>query len=185
LAVVKKADLIIHPIRIRILTEFAGRHITARQLSAALPDIPQATLYRHLKLLEQAGVIQVVAETQVNGATERTFAVNIASARLSPEDLRAISREQHLQYFTVYAMALIDSFAAYIKAVDLNAMGTDGLEYQRSVIYLSDEEVAHYKQAMGAFVQQLLAHEPSPERKRYTIASIVIPGSTPDERNNS
>jgi DNA-binding transcriptional ArsR family regulator len=181
----KKADLVIHPIRIRILTEFAGRHITARQLSTALPDIPQATLYRHLKLLEKAGLLQVVAETQVNGATERTFAVNIANARLSPEDLRAISREDHLRYFTIYAMALIDSFTTYINAVDLQTMGTDGLEYRRAVVHLSDEEVAYYKREIDNFIQQIIAQPPAPNRKRYTIASIVIPGLNPDERSIS
>ena len=54
-----KADLVLHPIRIRILMALAGEHRTSQQLADNLRDIPQATLYRHIARLAKAGIIEV------------------------------------------------------------------------------------------------------------------------------
>ena len=54
------ADLLLHPIRLRILVGLLGRPMTAQQLGEVLEDVPQATLYRQLNKLAQAGVLEVV-----------------------------------------------------------------------------------------------------------------------------
>ena len=54
-------DLLLHPLRLRIIQLlFDGRRLTARQIAAAQPEIPQATLYRHLHQLVEGGVLVVV-----------------------------------------------------------------------------------------------------------------------------
>jgi hypothetical protein len=78
-----KSDLLLHPVRMRLVTELAGRQMTPGQLAAALPDVPQATLYRQINRLLEGGVFEVVAEQVVNGATERTYAVVGGGDRLS------------------------------------------------------------------------------------------------------
>lgn len=62
-----RANLLLHPVRLRIVTAAAGRELTAADLAAALPDVPQATLYRHLKRLVDGGMLAVVAENPVRG----------------------------------------------------------------------------------------------------------------------
>ncbi len=58
-----KAEVILHPTRLRLIQAFgAGRRLTAQQLAALVPDIPHASLYRHLHLLTHAGILAVVAE---------------------------------------------------------------------------------------------------------------------------
>src|SRR5258708_12373736 len=71
-----KADLIIHPGRLRIIQAFGGgRRLTAQELAALVPDIPRASLYRHLNLLVDAGVLAVVEERPVRAIQERVYSL--------------------------------------------------------------------------------------------------------------
>src|SRR5215472_7084155 len=94
-----RVDLILHPVRLRLLGALARRQLTAHQLSERLPDIPQATLYHHLGKLTQAGLLRVVSERQVRGAVEKRYALDEDSVVLGPADLEDASREDHLRYF--------------------------------------------------------------------------------------
>jgi DNA-binding transcriptional ArsR family regulator len=172
---ISKSDLILHPVRIRIVTELAGRQFTPRQLAELLPDVPQATLYRHINLLTEGGVLEVVTEQQVNGATERSYSLAQDQGRLTPDELCNLSAEDHQRYFTIFAASLIDSFAAFIQHTDLNTLGADGMSYNRAVIYLNDAEREQFRQDVIALIGKMLANTPTSDRQRYTLASIVIP----------
>jgi DNA-binding transcriptional ArsR family regulator len=82
-----KADLILHPIRARIITEVSGRQLTAKVLAETMPEIPRTTLYRHINALTKGGILVVVEENQVRGTVERVYALNRESTDLSPEEL--------------------------------------------------------------------------------------------------
>lgn len=169
------ADLILHPIRIRLMVELYGREMTSRELAEQLPDIPQATLYRHIKKLVEGGVYTIVSEEMVNGAMERTFAVAQGAGRISPEEMGRIGQEAHIQYFTIFATALIDSFTRYMQQTDPSQVVEDGLSYNEAVIYLSDEERTHFQDTVTQLIESVLANRPDPSRKRYRLASVVIP----------
>src|SRR5215831_1697445 len=65
---VTSADLLLHPVRLRILQTFLGdRTLTTSDLQAELPDVPPASLYRHVGKLVDAGVLAVVSERRVRG----------------------------------------------------------------------------------------------------------------------
>lgn len=170
-----KADLILHPVRLRILTELAGRQMTPRQLGEIIADVPQATLYRQIKTLLEGGVLAVVAEQTVNGAVERTYGVVQGAGRLSVEDMRAVTREDHVRYFTIFASTLIDNFARYVQTAELDRMLDEGLSYNSVTIYLNDAEREQFRSAVIGIAEQMLANAPTPDRKGYTIASLFIP----------
>jgi len=173
-----KADLLLHPVRLRIVTELMNRPMTPGQLAATLPDIAQATLYRQINTLQESGVIEVTEETPVKGAVERTYSLVTGSVNLSPEDMRGVSREEHAVYFNTFAASLMETFAHYINHVDLKTIGADGMSYNRAVIYLNAEERAAFQKAVTELIGQYMALPPTPDRNRFTLASIVIP----DER---
>ena len=75
-------DVLLHPIRLRIVRAFLGdAELTARDVAEKLDDVPQATLYRHLKHLADAGALIVISETPVRGAMERTYRLDPNTAR--------------------------------------------------------------------------------------------------------
>ncbi len=170
-----KADLILHPARLRIMSELGGRQMTPRQLAAILPDIPQATLYRHLKTMLDGHVLEVVSEQEVNGAVERTYALVKGSERLTEAEIHALTPEQHFRYFSIFAVKLMDDFAAYLREADPADVGRDGMSYSTAVIYLNEQERAQFQRDVIALIGRVMSLEPMPDRKRYSLSSIVIP----------
>ena len=88
------ADLVLHPVRLRILQAFlGGRHLTTGDLARELPDVAQAGLYRHVRSLAEGGVLEVVRERQVRGAVERTYALRQENAWVDADAFAALGRE--------------------------------------------------------------------------------------------
>ena len=170
-----RADLILHPVRMRLLVTLARRRLTARQLSELLPDVPQATLYHHLGMLTRAGLLRVVSERQVRGTVEKLYAVVDDNAALSPADLAHASREDHLRYFTLFMATLLSDFARYLQQdapIDLVA---DGVGYREAPFYLSNEEFAQAAAAVNQALLPYLNNQPAPHRRRRLFATIVFP----------
>jgi DNA-binding transcriptional ArsR family regulator len=179
-----RADLILHPVRMRLLVALARRQLTAGQLSARLPDVPQATLYHHLGLLTRAGLLHVVSERPVRGTLEKRYALaddTDDTALLSPADLAHASREDHLRYFTLFVATLLADFARYLQQdVPLDFVA-DGVGYHETPFYLSDEEFAQAAAAINHALRPFLGHQPAPHRRRRLFATIVFPDDTLDE----
>lgn len=181
-----RADLILHPVRMRLLATLARRQLTAHQLSELLPDVPQATLYHHLGTLTRAGLLRVVSERQVRGTIEKLYALADDHTTLSPADLANVSRDDHLRYFTMFVTTLLGDFARYLQQdapIDLYA---DGAGYREIPFYLSDDEFA---QAVAAFNQALLpflSNQPASRRRRRIFAMITFPdAASPEARHDA
>jgi hypothetical protein len=57
------AELLLHPVRLRVVQALLGdRVLTTGDLHAELPDVPTASLYRHVAVLAGAGVLEVAYE---------------------------------------------------------------------------------------------------------------------------
>jgi len=69
-------DVLLHPIRWRIVQRALGREVTTTDLKRDLPDIPTTTLYRHVAALIDAGYLTVVRERKIRGTTERTLSLD-------------------------------------------------------------------------------------------------------------
>ncbi|SFL57778.1 Helix-turn-helix domain-containing protein [Gracilibacillus orientalis] len=51
---------LLHPVRMEIIQALvSGKQLTPSQLSECLPNIPHATLYRHINYLHDLGMITV------------------------------------------------------------------------------------------------------------------------------
>jgi DNA-binding transcriptional ArsR family regulator len=170
-----RANLILHPVRLRIVTELARQQLTPQQLAQLLPSVPQATLYRHISILLEAGILEVVAEQPVNGAIERTYTLTPGAGQFNAEELSKLSADEYLHYFTLFTTSLIDSFAEYIQASDIQHIKEEGMAFQRTIVHLSTEEREQFQTEVTALIGKIMSLTPAPDRKRYTLASIVIP----------
>ena len=65
-------ELIMNPVRMRII-QYLMIHPegTAAQIGEELDDVSRASLYRNLKILLDAGALNVVNEEQIRGAVEK------------------------------------------------------------------------------------------------------------------
>jgi DNA-binding transcriptional ArsR family regulator len=179
-----RADLILHPVRMRLITTLARRQLTARQLSELLPDIPLATLYLHLGKLTRAGLLHVVSERPVRGAIEKLYALSEDDVSLAPADLANASRDDQLRYFTVFVTTLLGDFARYLKQEAAIDMLADGAGYREVPVYLSDSELAQFATAVNRAVIPFLENQPSPNRRRRLFATILIPDADSAEAHH-
>ncbi len=169
-----KVDVLMHPVRMRIMVALAGQHLTAQQLMTRLPGVPQATLYRHLAILTQQQVLKVVEERAVRGTVEKVYAMNGTNALLRPEDLAGMSSEEHLSTFMIFLVSLLDEFQRYVASEGADFVA-DGAGYRATPFFLSDKEYQSAAAEMNAVLEPYLENSPSAERRRRLFATIVIP----------
>src|SRR3954454_10410189 len=140
-AQVTSADLLLHPVRLRIVQAFLGdRGLTTAELREELPDIPPASLYRHISLLTDAGVLAVASERRVRGATERTYILRLAAANIGIRELREMSVEDHRQAFTAFVAGLLSDFDRYLERGKPDFL-RDGVSYSLAGFWLDDDEL--------------------------------------------
>src|SRR5262249_27727691 len=97
-----RADLILHPIRMRVIIALHDRKLTPKQLAAELKDVAPATLYHHLNLLTDAGITRVVEERLVRGTLhEKVYTLSDASTILSLDEIARASKDELSHYFLV------------------------------------------------------------------------------------
>jgi len=171
-----RAEVLLHPVRLRIVSEFVGHDRTVRDLADALPDIPQATLYRHVAALVDGGILELVGERAARGPSERVYRVAPGADRIRPEELDAVPAAEQRRMFAVFTASLIDSFATYVES-DGAVPSADGLAYNRAVVNLSRQERLDFATRFAALAAEILALPPGRHRRRYHIASCFIPAS--------
>lgn len=169
-----KASLILHPVRMRIIQAMIGKRRNVHQLQEWLPDIPQATLYRQLQKLVQAGILLVVDQKQVRGAVEKTYALAEHGSEITEEELKALDSNEHIRYFMTFLAQLLGEFGDYVQQGPID-MKRDGAGYRQAALYLSEAEWKQMATEVSAAVRKHMDHEPTPERRRYSFTTILIP----------
>jgi DNA-binding transcriptional ArsR family regulator len=173
---VTSADLLLHPVRLRIVQAFLGdRALTTTQLRSELPDVSPASLYRHVARLVEAGVLAVVAERRVRGSAERTYVLRAGAATVSLDDLAKMSREDHRQAFMAFVAGLIADFDRYLERDQIDLL-RDRVSYRLMGLWLTDQELAELASDLFAVLQPRLANPPATYRKRRILATVLLPG---------
>jgi Helix-turn-helix domain len=170
------ADLLLHPVRLRVVQAFLGdRVLTTAELHELLPDVPTATLYRHVATLTDAGLLTVVGERRVRGAAERSYRLVLEAARVSPGDAAGMTAEEHGRAFTAFVGALLADFGRWLDRGDVDA-GRDGVGYSQAALWLDDEEFAAFLAEVREVVGRRLELPPGDGRKRRLVSTVLLPG---------
>jgi DNA-binding transcriptional ArsR family regulator len=173
------AELLLHPVRLRVLQALAGgRRRSSSELAAELTDVPQASLYRQIKKLADAGVLAVVEERPARGTPQRVYALVDQAGVVAPEDLAAATAEDHLRYFTVFLVTLLDDFARCLHHSDRDLLA-DGVGYRQVPLELSRQELAELAGRLNAAVAPVLDNRPGDGRTRRMLTTILMPTPTP------
>jgi hypothetical protein len=172
--VTESADLLLHPVRLRIVQAFLGdRALTTSQLSTELSDIPAASLYRHVARLVHAGVLQVVAERRVRGAVERTYVLRLKAARVGLNEVASMSADDHRQMFMAFTAALLADFDRYLRRPGFDLL-RDGVAYAIDAMWLDDAEYRDLMLEIYRVLEPRRANLPKKGRKRRMIASVLL-----------
>ena len=71
------AEIVMNPVRQRIFQYLLVHETgTVKDIRKALPDVPSASLYRHMKILTDNAVLTVVGENRIRGTVESIYQLN-------------------------------------------------------------------------------------------------------------
>lgn len=166
------AELVLHPVRLRIVQVMAdGAPATTAQLAARLPDVSTATVYRQVATLLAGGLLEVAGEERVRGAVERSYRLIPARTLV---DGAAMDVEDHRRGFTAAVASLLAEFGLYLDgdAADPHA---DGVSYRQFPLWLDAAEKAALVEEVAAAIGRRAALGPGPGRRPHLLATILFP----------
>lgn len=168
-------ELLIQPVRLRIIFALAGgRVLTTADLRARLPDVSKATLYRHIGLLADGGVLEVEGERRVRGAVERRYRLREDRTRITAEAAATISTEGHRRAFAASIAAIMAEFGAYLDRPG-SSPSRDSVSYRQFTLWLTPGEVAGLVAAVLDVLKAPAIHQPSPGRTPHLLSTILFP----------
>ena len=178
-----RADIIFHPIRIRVVQALFGeRRLTAQQLVAILEGPSIATLYRHLNRMVQAGILAVVEERPIRGTFEKVYALaHDQAATFQEEEVRPIGREDRMRHFTTLVGALLNDYDRYLGHSEA-APGEDvGVILRQEALYVTEEEARRISMAFRETLAPYMQNPPESVRQRHLLTTILLPVVEPTE----
>ncbi len=170
----EKADLIIHPVRLRILQVLADKNMTTSEIAHHLPDVPKSSIYRHLKKLLDGGLVAVKDVNMVKGTEEKIYNA-AAPGILSADDIKHFTREDHLRYFSAYTATLIQGFKAYIESVENPDFVADRSGYTELKFYASTQELDDILSRFNQDLLKLINNPPQKGRRLRKLVMIIHP----------
>ncbi|RII11224.1 hypothetical protein DSC45_29160 [Streptomyces sp. YIM 130001] len=169
------ANLLLHPVRARILRTLLGAdELTTAQLRDRLPDIAPATMYRHVATLAQAGILEVVAERQVRGTVERSYRVRQEQALVDEEARTAMTKDDHRQAVTVFAGSMIGDFDRYLARDDAEP-AREGVLYRQGAVWLTADEFTELVEEIEAAVARRTRTAAEDGRTRHILSLALVP----------
>ena len=169
------ADLLLHPVRMRIMQAlFETDPLTTGQLRELLPDIAPATMYRHIAVLAEGGVLEVADERRVRGTVERSYRVRKEAASVDPEARASMTQEDHRRSYSTFAASLMGDFDRYL-ARDGADPHADGVVYQQAAVWLTDEEFAAMLDEIRNAVISRTGGPRDGGRRRRVVSLVVVP----------
>lgn len=170
-----KADLIMHPVRFRILQTIAADSLTTQEIDDRLPDVPKSSLYRHLRLLRKGGMIEVAETRLVHGIQEKVYQL-AQRPYLSADDMAGMSADEHLRTFTNYVMTLLHGFTEYLElAGDAPDFWADRVGYTEMAFWADDAEMDAFQTALNEALLPFLQHDAGNGRRRRKVALVLHP----------
>jgi DNA-binding transcriptional ArsR family regulator len=173
------SELLIHPVRLRIVHAMSGdRALTTAQLCARISDVSKATVYRHVGVLADAGVLEVDGEQRVHGAVERRYRLRRDRAVIDAAAGASVSLDQHRHVFATAMAILIAEFNAYLDRDHADPVA-DSVGYRQHAIWLSADERAELISELRNAILPRLGNQPAPDRRQHLLSPILFPIEDP------
>lgn len=170
------SDLLLHPVRWRIVQRVLGREVTTTDLRAELSDVSTSTLYRQVAILLDAGVLRVVREARTHGPTERTLALRQPDDHLAAADAEAaaMTGEQHRVALNLLLAQITRDFERAVERGDLPARSEE-LNYGQTPLYLRPEQLRHLQTELERTLAPYQQQTGATDERRIVLSVIGIP----------
>ncbi|MBO2453869.1 helix-turn-helix domain-containing protein [Actinomadura barringtoniae] len=175
--------MLLHPVRLRIVHAMSGgRTLTTSELCAHLPDVPRTTAYRHVALLADAGVLEVVDEQRVHGAVERRYRLRRERTVIDRDMAATMTLEDHRKAFAAAMAVLHAEFNAYLDRDGADPVA-DLVGYTQFPIWMDRDELNELIGEFTDIVMRRRGNEPRPGRTPYLMSPIFFPTEEPSQED--
>ena len=143
------------------------KEATSAEIGEELPDIPRASLYRHIKVLLDAGIIEIIKEEHRRGSVEKTYT-------LAEQQPYEGTNEEYNSMIQTALMGLQGEFYRYFQQENQDPY-KDLLTVSSAALMLSDTEMKDFLNAYATLIQKYMKNKPDTERKVRKITLVVSP----------
>lgn len=129
------AEIVMNPVRQRIFQYLLIHETgTVKEIRKALPDIPSASLYRHMRILTENNILTVVGENRIRGTVENVYQLNKGVLEIDDADGTAVQTA---------LLGICTSFAKYFSGGHADPK-KDMLLMTTCTLVLTDDEFASF-----------------------------------------
>lgn len=141
------SEVFMNPVRQRIIQYLlVHEKATVKEIKPALPDIPSASLYRHIKILSDHGFIIVVEENKIRGTVEKVYQLNRAALEVDDENGTVVQMS---------LLSLCAAFARYFSSGHADPR-KDLLMLTSCTLTLTDEEFLQFLTELNEVVTKYM-----------------------------
>lgn len=160
------AEIVMNPVRQRIFQYFLLHETgTVKELRKALPDVPSASLYRHVKILTDHSILMVVGENRIRGTVESIYQLNKSAMEVQDESGNAVQMS---------LLSICASFARYFSHGNADPK-KDMLLFTNCTLVLTDEEFSGFLSEINEIALKYMKVEASEHSKTRQITLISAP----------
>ncbi|HBL8595286.1 TPA: helix-turn-helix domain-containing protein [Clostridioides difficile] len=158
------AKLILNPARLRIL-QYIRLYGSVRtsDIVKYLNDIPRATVYHHVKILEENNMIEVIKENRVRGTIEKVYALKEYTTSMEGETFVALS--------TAFYVGLMQEMNEYFSRKEQDHK-KDNVFFSSALLYMSDNEYENLLKSIADLLKPYIEQKPKSNLKLRKLSII-------------
>ena len=162
------AEIVMNPVRQRIFQYFLLHETgTVKEIRKALPDIPSASLYRHVKILADSSILMVVGENRIRGTVESVYRLNQDAMTTEDETGNAVQMS---------LLSICASFAKYFSTGHADPQ-KDMLLLTNCTLLLTDQEFSEYLSEINQVTVKYMKEAASEGSKMRRITLLSAPAN--------
>lgn len=160
------AEVVMNPVRQRIFQYFLLHETgTVKDIKKALPDVPSASLYRHVKILADSSILVVVGENRIRGTVESIYRLNKSAMSAGEESGNAVQMS---------LLSICAAFAKYFSGGNADPE-RDMLLFTNCTLLLTDGEFSDFLSEINDVALKYMKVEAKADSKTRQITLISAP----------
>jgi DNA-binding transcriptional ArsR family regulator len=172
----EQLDLILHPVRLRIITALERDPLTTQQITTALGDVPASSIYRHLRLLLEGNMIRVARIRQVKGIEEKVYELAMENPLLAAGAFEGLGKQELSKYFSIFFGVALNNVNDYLEHSPDPQWTRDQLGFGEFTFYATREEFRHIWDTVWEMLLQAERNLPNEGRVKRKMTVAMYPG---------
>jgi len=165
---------LMNPIRIKIYLYIQNNErATTGELAKHLPEVAQATLYRHISKMVKEEILCIESENKIRGVFEKTYVIKNDPLDDIEKIVEDKDREQLFNLCHSFTMSILSTFDKYLNQEEFD-LREDKIGFRTTPMYMTDEESDEFIKGMHELISKYSSNESSDDKrlKQYSYAFL-------------